>query len=449
MSRGVVLHITKSELKETIKEEIRNYLLLERDLTQVKDPKTLTKIGPGGRVDMSDRAKRAQQMRAKRAKAQKTKEPSTWDAIKGFFTDVESEEATADRDYAARKKDAEEMEKMSPGQGEFALPAGVKVGASEKEIAAAHKKEIGSRAVGAAAQTDVRNYYYNFFMARLAAQGLAWATKWLGSERITKPIRDIVQKNAKALAMRVAAKAGLTAMGGPLAPKLLIALTVAEMAPFIAEIQQDVSLYLKGRGSSFTRNQIQRVRVLLLGVKKEIKSNPPGWKNSGDAGRYAKAVMDELRGLGVLQAIEDYKENPRSFSDRDKKVRDPKTGKLLYVANVDDQLPRYAMRLTKLLKTLGPGAQKKKQPTPSRKKEEPRVAQDTTKPKKKTLTRKQYKRKFRNIMRKAGTKYGKNGKWTGLPRQHPARVAYRDFARISRKVPSGIQSELRSLGLLT
>ena len=156
--------------------------------------------------------------------------------------------------------------------------------------------------------------------------------------------------------------------------------------------------------------------------------------------------MDELSGLGILQAIEDYRENPRSFRDRNKKVRDPKTGKLLYTANIDDQLPRYAMRLTKILKTLGPGAQKKKRRT------EPkagRVAKDASMPKEKKLTRRDYKRKYGRIMRKAGKEFGRDGKWQSLDRNHPARVAYRNYARIGKKVPSGIQTELRSLGLLT
>ena len=153
MSRGVVLHITKSELKETIKEEIRNYLLLERDLTQVKDPRTLSK---------ADRIKRAEQMRAMRAKAPK-KEPGFFDRLKSAFT-PETEEDQGARNVAALKQTAQFQKDQGKAQA-AALGAQLKAqGASPKDIKAAMK------AAETASKEDLKAMRDNFYKLILEYQ---------------------------------------------------------------------------------------------------------------------------------------------------------------------------------------------------------------------------------------------------------------------------------------
>ena len=67
----------------------------------------------------------------------------------------------------------------------------------------------------------------------------------------------------------------------------------------------------------------------------------------------------------------------------------------------------------------------------------------------KKISKRSYKRKFWSILKKAGERFGKNGTWKGLNTSHPARVAYRKYARVGKPVPGGIKSELKSMGLLT
>jgi len=429
------LHVTKKQLTEIIKIEITNYLLLEKDLTQVKDPRTLSK---------ADRAKRAEQMRAKREKdleAAKKKPKSFFDKASdfasGFFTDVESEEDTAERDYAGRKKDADELEKEYGAKA--ASMFSVDVGKTEKEVSAAHRKKIGDKSVGAGVQTDVRNYYYNFMLARMLPQAYAFGRKFLGFEP-KGPIRKIIEKRAKGLALRLAAKAGVSAVGGPLAPKLLIALTAAEMVPFGFEIQQDVTRYYKGQRWGLTGTQIKNLRKhYLFPLRKLIKQKGPKWVSSSEAGRVRTDYLASFNDDGYMDIVRDYRAG----------------GSVTDVEGVDEQLPEYAIRILNLINKLGP-KKKRRNPFVNPKKQQDKlkrvdkVASKTAdKPKEKKLTRKKYKRKFWSILKKAGERFGKDGTWKGLNSSHPARVAYRNYARVGKPVPSGIKSELKSMGLLT
>ena len=109
--------------------------------------------------------------------------------------------------------------------------------------------------------------------------------------------------------------------------------------------------------------------------------------------------------------------------------------------------PNYK-RYVRMLNSLG--RQEKKQPRQRRREEEPSVAQATAQPKqRKKISKKSYRRKFWSILKKAGEKFGRGGTWKGLNSSHPARVAYRNYARVGKSVPSGVKSELKSMGLLT
>ena len=439
MSRGVVLHITKSELKEAIKEEIRNYLLLERDLTQVKDPRTLSK---------ADRIKRAEQMRAMRAKAPK-KEPGFFDRLKSAFT-PETEEDQGARNVKNLKQTAKFYKDQGMSNKDikaltgYYSGVGVTADQSEEDIKATQKLGMSQKKKDRATVTDTRNAYYQVILAKL----MAMVAKAIGVKTIPKSFQKVIAKKALQLAAKVAARVPMAVSVGPVTGAIFAGSTMAEMAVLVAELASDYSRFKMGQQGTDERQMYTDLRSQILSLSQQLKSDP-NWKNSEEAKRWKKGGFQFLQQGGYLERyqssiqgdiIRGFKSFPIFGRDEDK---------------YDLVAPNYK-RYVKMLNSLGPQKKKRNPFVKRQRREEPRVAQDTAQPKKDTaqpkkkkLSRRQYRRKFWSVLTKAGKEFGRGKGWKGLKRNHPARVAYRDFARVGKKVPSGIQTELRSLGLLT
>jgi len=409
------LYITKTELTKVIKQEITNYLLTE-----------------GAWGDFA-------------AKASSAIEKYTPDFLK-----PEEEEEVAQRDYEGRLKDAKLQKKMYGGgeEGRAATKdvTGVDPDASEEDLERAHRKKIGKVGRGRADATQAKNMYYDFLLAQMGA----WMAKKIGVAVLPTWVTKLIAKKVAGFAARFAASIPLSATLGPVGVGALLVGRGVDLALIKTDIWDEFLLYRRGKRSMSAKHQIAFVRDRTIQLRRDIKEKGAKWRYSEKGTREKIASMKELKSYGMLEVVKAHK---RGETDKFSAM----TGGV-----VDYNLPMQIMKYIRLINTLGPEGRKRDpsgrefqwKPKPPGEPARPRVSQasseKTKKPKqRKKISKRSYKRKFWSILKKAGERFGKNGTWKGLNTSHPARVAYRKYARVGKPVPGGIKSELKSMGLLT